>query len=128
MIFATAGLGYNLFNVDILGTPESDYQYEDITIPKADMGQFQFSIGPGMKLSPYAGIGFGKPLNREKRLSMAFEIGTFIQGSPTVSIQSDGIIAPTSAPEHNQAQIIENQIKQYTLYPILKLSISVRIL
>lgn len=126
-IFIAAGVGYNMFNTNITGNSKGGLPYGDITITDEKIGDFAFDIEPGMKISPYLGIGFGRALGKEKSLSFAFEIGTYYQGSPDISIQTTGLLSPTSDPELGQESYLESQISQYYLYPVLKLSLSYRI-
>lgn len=126
-IFVAGGIGYNMFNANIKGSAQDGYTYGDISIPSEKIGSFSFEIYPSMKISPYLGIGFGRALGYEKSFSFAFEIGTYYMGSPHVLIESSGMLAPTSNPEMGQDKVIENQISQYSLYPVLKLSLSYRL-
>jgi opacity protein-like surface antigen len=109
--FLAAGVGYNLFNVNIAGQAASDMPYGDISIPKDDIGNFDVDVDPGSKLSPYIGLGFGKALGRTKNLAMAFELGALYQGGPDLTLNSTG-----RSEEHTS-----------DLYPVLKLSISYKI-
>ncbi len=126
-IFVAGGIGYNMFNANIKGQAIGGLPYGDITISEDKIGSFNFDIWPGTKISPYLGIGFGRALGKEKSLAFAFEIGTYYQGSPDISIQSTGLLAPTSDPELGQESYLESQISQYYLYPVLKLSLSYRL-
>jgi hypothetical protein len=125
--FVAGGLGYNLFNVGVNGNAVSDLPWGDISINKDKIGDFVFDIYPGTKISPYLGLGFGRALGSEKNFAFAFELGTYYQGSPDISIESTGLLAPTSDPNLGQEKRLEGQINQYYLYPVLKLSLSYRI-
>lgn len=127
-IFASAGLGWNNFNINMTGSANSNLQYGDIEIPSEKIGSFDFDFKPGLKLSPYLGIGFGRTLSQTKVVGFAFELGTFIQGSPDVTIQTDGLIAPTSNPDHKREALYEKQLSQYFLYPVLKFNLSFKII
>jgi len=126
--FVAGGFGYNLFNADVTGKAISNLVYGDIQIDKDKVGTFNYKINPGMKISPYLGIGFGRTLGTEKNFSFAFEIGTFYQGSPDITIKTTGLLSPTSNPDLGKAKELESQISQYCLYPVLKISLSYRIL
>ncbi len=126
--FATAGLAYNLFNLDIAGHANKDMPYGDIFVDKEKIGTFDVSVDPALKISPYLGIGVGKPLGKEKNLALAFELGAFYQGAPDIAVQSDGLLAPTSNPSFGREALMESQSKHYYLFPVLKLSISYKIL
>jgi len=126
--FATAGLAYNLFNLSIAGHASKDMPFGDVYIDKDKIGTFDVSIDPSLKITPYLGIGVGKPLGKEKNLALAIEIGTFYQGAPDITVQSEGLLAPTSNPSFGREALMESQINHYYLYPVLKLSISYKIL
>lgn len=126
-IFASAGLGWNNFNINAAGGANQDLAYGDVSVPKEKVGAFEFDIKPSMRVSPYIGIGFGRTLGLNKMVGFAFEMGTFYQGSPDITIVSSGLIAPTSNPVHGQEARFENQLSQYSLYPVLKLNLSFKI-
>lgn len=125
--FISAGAAYNLFKIEVAGTAQEDIPYGDISIPRESVGDFLFTAGPGNKISPYVGIGLGNTLGVEKRIAFAFELGTYFQGSPDLTIVADGLLSPTSDPAHGQEELFEKQISQYTIYPVIKFSLSYRI-
>ena len=126
-VFLSAGAGWNLFNAVVDGVAISVLQFGDIQIAKDKIGTFNFQIDPSLQLSPYLGIGFGRTLGLKKKVGCAFELGGFYQGSPDISIQSTGLLMPTSNPDHKQAARLEKQINQYSIYPVLRLSVSYKI-
>lgn len=126
-VFFSAGAGYNLFRTVITGKAADGFQYGDIQIPAEKIGTFEFLIEPSWKVSPYLGVGFGRTLGPEKKVAFAFEMGAFYQGSPDISIKSDGIISPTSNPYRQHDLKLEKQINQYRIYPVLRLSVSYNI-
>lgn len=126
-VFVTAGAGWNQFHAAIDGEPISYMQFGDIQISKEKIGLFSFQIDPSLKISPYAGIGFGRTLGLKKKVGFAFELGGFYQGSPDLSITSSGLLSPMSNPDQQQEARLENQISQYSIYPVLKFSLSYKI-
>jgi hypothetical protein len=125
-IHFTAGLALNQFNAGFSGEATSNYTLGELEIPAEQIGDFKFEAGPGLPVSPYLGVGFGKTLG-SKLIGFNFEIGTYYQGDPNVSIHSTGLTGPTSKPEHEQAELFESQISQYYLYPVIRGSISFKI-
>ena len=125
-VFVTAGFGLNLFHVDVDGKAASAMPFGDISIPEEMIGDFNIQIDPSNKISPYIGIGFGRTLGLKKRFSAAFEIGAYNMGPIDLTIESTGLLSPTSNPEHGQEQLLERQIDQYTWFPVIKLSFSYR--
>ncbi|MFA9388471.1 MAG: hypothetical protein ACERKD_01600 [Prolixibacteraceae bacterium] len=126
-VYVSAGVGYNLFNVNVSGVSSKDMPYGDITIPAEKVGSIDVQLDPSMKISPYLGLGFGKTLGTDKKLAVAFDLGTYYQGATKVTLATTGLLAPTSEPELGQEALLENQISQYYLYPVLRLSISYKL-
>ncbi|MCX6227311.1 MAG: hypothetical protein NTV01_21625 [Bacteroidia bacterium] len=126
-VFFTAGAGWNLFRTKIGGHATSNMQFGDIQIPKERIGTFNYQIDPSWKVSPYLGVGFGRTLGTEKKVAYAFELGGFYQGAPDISIKSDGLLSPTSNPDQKHEIKLEKQINQYSIYPVLKFSLSYKI-
>jgi len=124
-VYVSAGLGINNFGIYALGEATDGMPYGDITVPKEKVGSFDITIRPGMKISPYLGLGFGRTLG--KKLGFGFEIGSFYQGSPDFTIETTGLLAPTSDPELGQEELLESQFSQYYLYPVIKFSVSYNI-
>ncbi len=126
-LFVTGGAGYSLFHSEVIGHAASSMPFGDIEIPKEMIGNFQFDFDPGWKISPYFGIGFGRTMSLKHKIGFAFELGSFYQGPPDISIKSTGLLSPTSNPDHGQEARLERQIDQYYLYPLLRFSLSYRI-
>jgi hypothetical protein len=126
-LYVSAGILLNDFNPKITGHAASDLEYGDITIPASMVGDFRFSIKPGMKVSPYAGLGFRAFFGEKKRVVFNTEVGTFYMGSPEIEIEATGLIAPTADPAHGQKETFENQLEQYKFYPVFKLNLAVKL-
>jgi len=126
-IFVTGGAGINLFHVDFYGEANSSYQFGDIWISKDKIGDFDIDVDPSLKVSPYLGFGFGRTLGLKKKVGFAFEMGGIYQGSPDITIATTGAISPTSNPEQGHAERLGKQISQYSIYPVLRFSLSYKI-
>ncbi len=126
-IFFTAGVGYNMFHGVLDGRAASAMEFGDILIPKEKIGTFNFQVDPSLQISPYLGIGFGRTLGIDKRVAFAFEIGGYYQGSPDITVNATGLLSPTSNPDQQHEARLERQIKQYTVYPVLKFSLSYKL-
>lgn len=126
-LFLCAGAGWNMFQGTVDGKAASALQYGDIQIPKEKIGTFDFQIDPSLKISPYFGIGFGRTLGLKKKVAFAFEIGGYYQGSPDLTVASTGLLSPTSNPDQQHEARLEKQISQYSVYPVLKFSLSYKI-
>jgi len=114
--FLSAGAGWNMFHAEIDGKAASSLQYGDIQISKDKICGFNFQIDPSLQLSPYFGIGFGRTLGLKKKVGFAFEMGGYYQGSPDISVTSDGLLSPTTNPYQGHEARLENQnnTNQYT--------------
>lgn len=126
-LFLTAGAGWNMFDAIVDGEAASALQYGDIQIPREDIGTFGFELTPSSQISPYAGIGFGRTLGLKNKVGFAFELGGFYQGPPEITLNSTGLLSPTSNPDQQHAERLEEQISQYNIYPVLKFSLSYKI-
>ncbi len=125
--YVSAGAAMNALNPRINGAAVSEMQYGDIQIPASKVGDFRFGIEPSYKLSPYGGIGFRKFLGAKKRVTWNLETGLYYIGAPQISIEASGLLAPTADPAHGQKKYLENQIKSYKFYPVLKFNVAVKI-
>lgn len=122
-LYVAFGGGYNLFKPVLDGYAAEDWKYGDIYIPTEKVGEFQFEISPSMKLSPYLALGVGNKISQSGRLSFSFEAGTFYQGPPKISIESTGLLSPTSDEAHHQKEYLEEQFSTWRFYPMVKFSL-----
>lgn len=126
IFFVTAGVGLNNFNAHAVGEADSGLPWGDIVVPAEKIGNFDILVEPGLKLSPYLGLGLGRTLGTNL-VGFAFELGSYYMGGPDLTIQSSGLIAPTSNPAFGQEELFESQLSQYYLYPVVKFSLSFNI-
>ena len=126
-LYISAGALFNQFKPGISGYATSGIQYGDITIPAEMVGEFTFTIKPGLTVSPYASLGARSFFGRQKRVMLNTEIGFYYMGPPEVEIEATGLIAPTADPAHGQKERFEKQIEQYKFYPVFKLTLAVKL-
>lgn len=126
-LYISAGALFNQFKPGISGYATSGIQYGDITIPAEMVGEFTFTIKPGLTVSPYASLGARSFFGKQKRVMLNTEIGFYYMGPPEVEIEATGLIAPTADPAHGQKERFEKQIEQYKFYPVFKLTLAVKI-
>jgi len=69
---------------------------------------------------PYAGIGFGRVVPKNKRLSFGVEFGTYFANSPEVSLQATGILENTV----DQEALLQESFNELTYLPYLQLRLS----
>ncbi len=125
--YVSAGGAMNSLNPRINGAAVSEMQYGDIQIPASKVGEFKIGIEPSNQLSPYGGLGFRKFLGAKKRVTWNMETGIYYIGAPQISIEASGLLSPTADPAHGQKKYLENQIKSYKFYPVLKFNVAVKL-
>ena len=126
-LYISAGVVLNSFNPEVEGFAASDYNFGDIIIPAEDIGTFKISAEPGLKAAPYVGAGYQAFMGRSKRLTFNFETGLYYMGAPDFTIESTGLLAPTSDPSLGQEEYLESQFDAYKIYPVIKLNLAYRI-
>jgi hypothetical protein len=113
-IRVTGGLMINLNKVNIALTPKKTYTQGNIIYTPAKLGQL-FADLTFNKVAPYLGIGLGNPTAGAQGLGFTFDIGTFYQGGPKVSMSATQLLTPSAS----QSGILQNDIKNLVLYPVL---------
>ena len=105
---------------------------EDITTDKDGILHLDLRSN---QIRPYVGIGFGRPLNMRHRVSVNFDLGVVYLGK--AEVYSYDFNAPghttadvqiTSAKLENEDDgVIDDIIGKYPFFPVMKLSINVRL-
>jgi len=126
-VYISGGAIVNKFRPEMTGSAASNLQYGDISIPASDVGSFHFYFEPELKISPYLAIGFREFWGKSKRVSYNFETGLYYIGSPEITIETTGLLKPTSNEVHNQKEYLEEQFSVYKYYPVVKFDIAVRL-
>ncbi len=126
-LYVSLGAALNLLNPKVKGHAVSDLKYGDIIIPASQVGDFVFSLTPGYKISPYAGVGLRSFLGKKERIIYYFETGFYYVGAPNIEIEATGLLSPTANPAHSQQEVFENQLSQYKFYPVIKFSLAFKL-
>lgn len=126
-LYISIGATLNSFNPIIQGEVMSDLEFGDITIPATKVGNISFNLSPSYKVSPYASVGSRSFIGKKERLTFYFETGFYYMGSPKIDIQATGLLAPTADPVYGQKELFEKQFSQYKFYPVVKLSLSLKL-
>ncbi len=122
----TLGAAVNQTSVLLSASASSNVPMEDVEILPGDFGLIELMIKPVIKVAPYAGIGFGRTLNPDKRFSFSVDIGTYFHAAPAAYMLGTGMLSP-SASEHN-SYVINSLIKPFRWWPALNFQLSYRIL
>ena len=93
-----------------------------------------FGLGsPGFAVLPYAGLGFGRPVRPDKRVTFSFDMGATYQGEPSLwarSVKSDGTRAYVDV-THNDEIDIQEVVDEYGQYlnfwPVINFHLYVRL-
>lgn len=126
VIHVTVGGVYNTMQHTVGIQTLSEFPYGDIMVPADEVGSIQATLSPGLKVSPYAALGFGNTLSRKHRVSFNFELGAMYHGNPQLSLTGEGVIGPMAS-EHNQ-NVINEAIAQYQWFPMISMQLSFRII
>lgn len=123
-MYVAGGVGLFRFKPEGHGIPTSSISFGDIEIKPETIGTLDIKVRQGFSVSPYLGIGFGK-LAPKKKVSFAFEIGTYYMGSPKLDVVATGMLEPSGDPDH--VSTIQNQFRQYKFYPVIKFSLGIKL-
>lgn len=126
-LYLSAGVIFNSFNPEVTGAANSDYQFGDIVIPAEDIGTFKFEAEAGLKASPYIGAGFQAFGGKRDGVVFNFETGLYYMGSPDLTLEADGLLAPTADPAFKHDEYLEYQFDAYRIYPVIKLNLAFKI-
>ena len=93
-----------------------------------------FGLGsPGFAVLPYAGLGFGRPVREDKRVTFSFDLGAAYQGEPSLwarSVKSDGSRAYVDVSNNDLIDISEvvDEYGQYmNFWPVINFHLYFRI-
>ena len=145
----TGGLMLNGNGLDVVGTPGGDagpltfaiggQVYDATAEVQAFTGEIEFN-----SVAPYAGLGWGNMVGRDKRIGLLLDVGFVFQGSPTITMGTidtldDTTPIPGDAEGRTARQILLDNVKQeeaeladdissFDMYPVISLGVSYRFL
>ncbi len=121
----SAGFLRNRNAIDLIAVPTSDVTIGGNTYPPALVGELDGSIR-FKKNTPYIGVGYGNAAKSGHRVRFLLDVGVVHQGSGQATVtSSSGLVAPSDL--RAEEAKIEDQIKNYKLWPVIALGISIRI-
>ena len=124
-MYVNGGVGWLNFEPTVKAASISGFEYGDIVLKPDVVGDIRFTIKPRLRVAPYLGIGFGRIAPRHRTVSFAFELGAYYMGKPKIDIQATGMLAPSM--EADRIALLEHQIRDYRLYPVLKFNLSFKL-
>jgi len=107
----TLGGAYMLTNIKGVARMKDTIQQGEIFLDPTKVGIISLDVSPA-KFSPYAGIGFGRAIPKN-RVGFSFEIGTYYIGAPQLNFSATGLLEPTS----NQQSVLQKGLDQYRWLP-----------
>ena len=110
----TGGLIVNLNKANIVLTPKKTYTQGNIVYSPDKLGQLNADLTFN-KVAPYLGIGLGNPTSGAPGLGFTFDVGTFFQGGPKVSMSATKLLGPSAS----QSGILQDNLKWFKFYPVL---------
>ena len=121
----TAGFMRNRTGIELTGRPTTDTEIGDNTYTPAEIGTLSGDVTFEEDV-PYFGLGYGSAAKGPKRVKFLLDLGVLSQGSGDVTLSSSsGIVLQSDL--DLEVQEIEDDIEDYTLWPVLALGISFRI-
>lgn len=117
----TGGLVFNGNTVTAEMQPKQSYEIGGDVYAPDELGNLEAEISFS-PITPYLGLGFGNAL-RGSSFGVNFELGAMFQGSPSVTMKADGLLAPSAS----QAPTLENNLSWFTAYPVMTISLYYRI-
>jgi hypothetical protein len=117
-------------------TPGSGvYVLGGVPVPASQVGTLRAGVDFDPQV-PYAGLGWGNPINTDGRLSFYLDLGVVFQGKPRVGLAAE---IPAGSPLNNpvarqalevllqaEARDIEDDLKSYDKYPVVALGLAYR--
>jgi hypothetical protein len=110
----TGGLVVNLNKTDISLTPKKTYTQGNIVYTPAKLGQLNADLTFN-KVAPYLGIGLGNPTAGAPGLGFTFDVGTFYQDGPKVSMSATNLLEPSAS----QSGQLQSNLSWFKFYPVL---------
>ncbi|MBN1974769.1 MAG: hypothetical protein JW787_14105 [Sedimentisphaerales bacterium] len=109
--------------IDLDASPTENVEIGDTTYTPSDIGTITGSAEiDGM--SPYIGIGWGNPIQSNRRWGFTLDLGVAFTDSPDVSLSSTGIVSPADLEKERQE--IEDELDSFKIYPVITLGLFYR--
>jgi hypothetical protein len=120
----SAGAFYNGNEVDLSVTSDQEVEIDEVDY---DISRLDGKISFGA-FAPYVGIGWGNAAEADQRWSFVFDLGLMLQGSADITLTattSDPALQnQLNAAIDNEIEDLEDDVEDYTVYPVLALGAS----
>ena len=111
--------------LDLDATPSENVEIGDNEYTPADIGTLSGDVEID-GLAPYVGIGWGDPMDRNKRWGLYCDFGVAFTDSPDVKLSATGTAAGLAADLAKEREEIEDDLEPFKFYPVLSLGIFFR--
>lgn len=123
--YLSAGVLYNLFEAGIYAIPANPIELGIATATPEEIGYLEVTLKPGKNINPYAGIGFGRAVSKNRVVSFNIDLGAAFMDSPKAKLVSSGMLTPTASEDQNR-QLNEN-IAWAQFYPMINFQLNFRL-
>lgn len=131
-----AGFTPGQYNEFYIGFNEDD---PTLRLSPSPDGKLKASLYTGIPIHPYAGIGFGRAIRPDKRVTVNFDMGVIYWGNPVLvgydySINDNGTLvgfSPERVARTQDLKSLEQPLRilgNVPIYPVMKLGIFIRII
>ncbi len=114
----SGGLIVNLNKISMTMIPVKTYNSGNIIYTPDILGQINADVTFN-KAAPYLGIGFGNPTAGSSGFGFTFDLGTYYQQSPLVSMSATNLLQPMES----QSGQLQDNLKWFKFYPVLSFGI-----
>ena len=114
--------------LDLDATPSGNVNIGDTEYTPAQIGTLSGDVEID-GIAPYIGIGWGDPMDRNKRWGFYCDLGVAFTDSPDVALSANGTLASDPAFQANLAKErdeIEDNLEPFKFYPVLSLGVFYR--
>ena len=108
----TTGLMYNLTTAEAVLTPSDDHDVGGRIYTPGMLGSLTAEIEFNRAV-PYLGIGYRE--GHAAGLGFTLDAGVYYHGRPRIDLSADGLLEPST----EQEPIIEDNLKWFTIYPVV---------
>jgi len=120
----SAGVAYNLNNIRLVTEPGTSLKVGNYEVTPDELGSLTTRIASN-KFTPYIGLGFGRAISRNGRISFNTDLGILYMGGPKVEeFSSTGLIETEPKGNDENRKQIESNLKSYSIHPVLSFQLS----
>lgn len=130
-MYISGGLMMTNLNMSAKIISDKPLKIGDIEYSPNEMGEMKITLKPQNKVAPYFGLGFGRNISKDHKLTLSFELGAYHTGSFVVDATGTELFEPNGDPANQESINKLNEtlkgISWAGIYPVLKLGVSYKI-